>query len=208
MITWDVTCHRPTVIADARLVMTYKHLILDRDGVLNREAAGAGYILEPAQFHWLPGALDALAILHRAGIHLTVATNQSGVGRGLMTLAQLEAVHERMRSEAARHGASLDAVLFCPHSPDEGCVCRKPGPGLILEALARSGFSAAESIVVGDDQRDLEAASRAGVRAVLVRTGKGRKTEVSLPHGREIPTYDDLAQLAEAVVAAREHWMS
>jgi D-glycero-D-manno-heptose 1,7-bisphosphate phosphatase len=208
VITWDVICHRPTVIADALLVMTYKHVILDRDGVLNREAEGFGYILEPAQFHWLPGALDALATLHRAGIYLTVATNQSGVGRGLMTLAQLEAVHERMRSEAARHGAPLGAVLFCPHSPDDGCACRKPGPGLILEALARSGFSAEETMVVGDDQRDLEAASRAGVRAVLVRTGKGRRTELSLPHGREIPTYDDLSQLAHAIVAAREHRMS
>jgi D-glycero-D-manno-heptose 1,7-bisphosphate phosphatase len=208
VITWDVTSHRPIAIADAKPLMTYKHVILDRDGVLNREAEGAGYILEPAQFHWLPGALDALATLRRAGLYLTVATNQSGVGRGLMTLEQLEAVHDRMRSEAARHGASLDAVLFCPHSPEDGCVCRKPAPGLIHEALARSGFSAEESIAVGDDQRDLEAASRASVRAVLVRTGKGRKTELSLPHGREIPTYDDLPQLAHAIVAAREHWMS
>lgn len=205
MITWNVTCHRPTAIADAGPGMAYKHVILDRDGVLNREAEGGGYILGPAQFHWLPGALDALAILRRAGVYLTVATNQSGVGRGLMTLAQLEAVHHRMRSEAAGHGAPLDAVLFCPHSPNDGCACRKPAPGLIREALARSGFSAEESIVVGDDQRDLEAASGAGVHAVLVRTGKGRRTELSLPPGREIPIYDDLYQLAHAIVAAREH---
>lgn len=185
--------------------MTYKHVILDRDGVLNREAEGGGYILDPTQFHWLPGALDALAILRRAGVYLTVATNQSGVGRGLMTLAQLEAVHDRMRSEAAGHGAQLDAVLFCPHSPNDGCACRKPAPGLIREALTRSGFSAEESIVVGDDQRDLEAASGAGVHAVLVRTGKGRRTELSLPPGREIPIYDDLYQLAHAIAAAREH---
>ena len=184
--------------------MTYKHVILDRDGVLNREAGGAGYVLEPAQFHWLPGALDALTMLRRAGMYLTVATNQSGVGRGLMTLSQLEAVHDRMRSEAAEHGASLDAVLFCPHSPEDGCVCRKPAPGLIHEALARSGFAAEDSIVVGDDQRDLEAASRAGVRAVLVRTGKGRRTELSLPYGSAIPIYNDLSQLAHAIVAARE----
>lgn len=184
--------------------MTYKHVILDRDGVLNREAEEGGYILEPGQFLWLPGVLDALAMLRRAGVYLTVATNQSGVGRGLMALAQLEAVHARMRSEAASHGAALDAVLSCPHSPDDGCLCRKPAPGLIREALERSGFSAADSIVVGDDQRDLEAASRAGVRAVLVRTGKGRRTEQLLPKGSEIPIYDDLSQLARAIVAARE----
>ncbi len=185
--------------------MDYTHVILDRDGVLNREAGGIGYVVEPAQFHWLPGALDALAMLRRAGMYLTVATNQSGVGRGIMTLSQLEAVHDRMRSEAAEHGAPLDAVLFCPHSPDDGCACRKPAPGLIHAALAHSGFAAAESIVVGDDLRDLEAASRAGVRAALVRTGKGRRTELSLPPGGEIPTYDDLSELAHALVAAREH---
>ena len=189
-------------------MMTYKHVILDRDGVLNREAGGAGYVVEPAQFHWLPGALDALAILRRAGLYLTVATNQSGVGRGLMTLSQLEAVHDRMRSEAAGHDAALHAVLFCPHSPADFCACRKPAPGLIREALARSGFSADESIVIGDDQRDLEAASRAGVRAALVRTGKGRNTELSLRPGSEIPTYDDLSEFAHAIVAAREHRVS
>jgi D-glycero-D-manno-heptose 1,7-bisphosphate phosphatase len=187
-----------------RYLMTYKHVILDRDGVLNREAHGAGYVLEPAEFFWLPGALEALAMLRRAGLHLSVATNQSGVGRGLMSVAQLEAIHDRMRTEAASNGAALDAVLFCPHAPDEGCACRKPAPGLIHEALARSGITAAESLVVGDDQRDLEAASRAGVRAALVRTGKGRKTETLL-RGTEVPIYDDLPQLARAILGDNEH---
>jgi D-glycero-D-manno-heptose 1,7-bisphosphate phosphatase len=186
------------------MTMTYKHVILDRDGVLNREAHGAGYVLEPAGFLWLPGALEALAMLRRAGVHLSVATNQSGVGRGLMTIAQLEAIHDRMQTEAARNGAALDAVLFCPHTPDDGCACRKPAPGLIHEALARSGIAAAESLVVGDDQRDLDAASRAGVRAALVRTGKGRKTETLL-RGTDIPTYDDLPQLARAILGVNEH---
>jgi D-glycero-D-manno-heptose 1,7-bisphosphate phosphatase len=182
----------------------YKHLILDRDGVLNQEAHGGGYVLCPEQFVWIPGALEGLVMLSRGGVHLTIATNQSGVGRGLMSLAQLEAVHERMRADALRHGVRLDTVLFCPHAPDEGCPCRKPAPGLIREALARSGFTAAESLVVGDDQRDIEAASRAGVRAALVRTGKGRRTEVLL-RGTELPdTYDDLPELARAILAEHE----
>jgi D-glycero-D-manno-heptose 1,7-bisphosphate phosphatase len=179
--------------------MTYRHVILDRDGVLNREAGGAGYVLEPGEFSWLPGSLEALAMLRRAGVRLSVATNQSGVGRGLMTLAQLEAVHDRMRTEASNRGAALDAVLFCPHAPEHGCTCRKPAPGLIQEAIARSGIAAAESLVVGDDQRDLEAAARAGVEAALVRTGKGRKTEALL-RGTTVSTYDDLRELARAVV--------
>jgi len=181
----------------------YRHVILDRDGVLNREAEGAGYVLGPEQFVWLPGALEALATLRRAGVYLTVATNQSGVGRGLMTLAQLEAVHARMCAEASRHGGALDAVLFCPHAPDERCACRKPAPGLIHEALTRSGFAAAETLVVGDAQRDIEAASRAGVAAALVRTGKGRNTEMLL-RGAKIPIYDDLVQLAQELIGARE----
>jgi D-glycero-D-manno-heptose 1,7-bisphosphate phosphatase len=184
--------------------MKYKHVILDRDGVLNREAQGGGYVLEPEEFFWLPGALDGLAMLRRAGVYLSVATNQSGVGRGLMTLGQLDAVHHRMQTEATQHGGALGAVLYCPHAPDDGCVCRKPAPGLIHEALARSGFAAAESLVVGDDRRDLEAASRAGVEAALVRTGKGRKTEVLL-NGAEVPTYDDLSQLARAILGTHEH---
>lgn len=184
--------------------MTYRHVILDRDGVLNREAGGGGYVREPAEFFWLPGAIEALALLRRAGVRLSVATNQSGVGRGLMTMAQLEAVHDRMKTEASSQGAALDIVLFCPHAPDEGCACRKPAPGLIREAIARSGIAAADSLVVGDDQRDLEAAARAGVKAALVRTGKGRKTEALL-HGADVPAYDDLPQLARAIIGDPEY---
>src|SRR3569833_480692 len=178
-----------------------RHVILDRDGVLNYEARGGGYIREPEEFWWLPGALEALASLRRAGVYISVATNQSGVGRGLMTLAQLEAIHERMRSDAAREGGAMDAVFFCPHAPGEGCLCRKPAPGLVSEALARSGFPAAEALMVGDDLRDLEADACAGVKAVLVRTGKGRQTEALL-RNNEVPAYDDLRQLARAICQA------
>jgi len=180
----------------------FRHVILDRDGVLNSEAEGTGYVRDPAQFHWLPGALEGLAILRRAGLHLSVATNQAGVGRGLVSPGQLAAVHARMQAEASAHGGALDAVLVCPHAPEEQCACRKPAPGLIQAAIARSGIAARESIVVGDDQRDLEAARRAGVAAALVRTGKGRQTE-RLLRGADVPAYDDLPQLARALAAGR-----
>jgi D-glycero-D-manno-heptose 1,7-bisphosphate phosphatase len=178
--------------------MSVRHVILDRDGVLNYEAPGGSYVKEPAEFRWLPGALEGLALLRRAGVRLSVATNQAGVGRGVMSLEQLGAVHERMQSEAAAHGGALDAVLYCPHAPAERCSCRKPAPGLIQAAVARSGIPASESIVVGDDERDLEAARRAGVSAVLLRTGKGRRTEEHL--GAAVPVYDDLPQLARAII--------
>ena len=179
--------------------MKHRHVILDRDGVLNSEAGGAGYVREPSEFHWLPGALEGLAMLRQAGLYLSVATNQSGVGRGLMSLAQLEAVHEHMRTQAAGQGAALDAVFVCPHAPHEQCGCRKPAPGLIQAAIAHAGIAASECLVIGDDQRDLEAASRAGVAAVLVRTGKGRRTEEE-GRGRGVLAYDDLPQLARAIL--------
>jgi len=180
--------------------MKVRHVILDRDGVLNEEAGDHGYIRAPDDFRWLPGALDGLALLRQHGVRISVATNQAGVGRGVMSVSQLEAVHQRMRAEAAASGGALDAVFFCPHAPDSGCECRKPAPGLILAALASAPtISAAESLAVGDAKRDLDAASRAGVAAVLVRTGKGRDTEEEI-RGLGLPTYDDLRQLARAIV--------
>jgi D-glycero-D-manno-heptose 1,7-bisphosphate phosphatase len=176
-----------------------RHVILDRDGVLNREAAHGGYVCTPAEFHWLPRALEGLALLHAAGVQLSVATNQSGVGRGIMTLQQLARVHAHMQAEAAANGAPLDTVLFCPHAPAEGCTCRKPAPGLIELAVARSGIPGRETLVIGDDERDLEAARRAQVGAVLVRTGKGRRTEAQFAPG-SVAAYDDLLALAQALL--------
>ena len=181
--------------------MSFRHVILDRDGVLNHEAPDGSYVREPEEFRWLPGALEGLALLRGAGVRLSVTTNQAGVGRGLMSLQQLAAVHERMQTEAAAHGGAFDAVLYCQHAPEEQCSCRKPAPGLIQAAVARSGIAASDSIVVGDARRDLEAAERAGVAAALVRTGKGRRTEALLGDA-SVPTYDDLRELARAILSA------
>jgi D-glycero-D-manno-heptose 1,7-bisphosphate phosphatase len=183
--------------------MQFWHVILDRDGVLNHQVEVSGYVREPSEFHWLPGALEGLAILRGAGVRLSVATNQSGVGRGLMSLEQLKAVHRQMQAVASHHGGALDAVLFCSHAPQAQCQCRKPGPGLILTAVAQANIPAAETLVIGDDQRDVEAAWRAGVKAALVRTGKGRQTE-ELLRRRGVPAYDNLLQLARAIVKGRE----
>jgi D-glycero-D-manno-heptose 1,7-bisphosphate phosphatase len=185
--------------------MRYRHVILDRDGVLNAEPPGSGYVQRAEDFHWLPGALDALALLHRAGIRTSVATNQSGVGRGLMSLEDLQQVHARMVADAASHGGAIDGVFFCPHAPEARCACRKPEPGLILAAIAQSGIGAAESLVVGDDERDLQAAARAGVAAALIRTGKGRAIAArlaarALTGARAVTVFDDLEALARDLV--------
>ncbi len=192
--------------------MKYRHVILDRDGVLNWEPPDGGYVMRPQHFRWLPGALEALAALRRAGLRLSVATNQSAVGRGLMTAAELEAVHAHMLAEAAAAGAAIDEVLVCPHAPHAGCGCRKPAPGLIEAAVARSAVPASETLGVGDAERDLDALQGAGVVAVLVRTGKGRRTEgrihaagahaaAAAGRARVVAVYDDLDTLARAIIA-------
>jgi D-glycero-D-manno-heptose 1,7-bisphosphate phosphatase len=179
--------------------MSIRHVILDRDGVLNREAPDAGWIHRPEDWEWEDGALEGLRRLAGAGLRLSVATNQSGVGRGVFGAADVDAVHERMLLEAGRAGVRIDAVLVCPHAPEDLCGCRKPAPGLMLEAIESSGIPAAETVAVGDAPRDLEAAIAAGVRAILVRTGKGRETELQL--GRhDVPVFDDLGAAAAAIV--------
>jgi D-glycero-D-manno-heptose 1,7-bisphosphate phosphatase len=180
--------------------VTVRHLILDRDGVLNQEAEDRGYVTGPDRWRWIPGSPEALAALKRAGIRVSVVTNQSGVGRGLMTAHDLDAVHGRMLREVVAAGGHIDALFACTHAPDAHCGCRKPAPGLIVDAIAASDVPAAQTLVVGDDGRDLEAARAAGVAAALVLTGKGRATAASLsPHS--VPVYDDLHSLARALLA-------
>lgn len=190
--------------------MRYRHVILDRDGVLNCEAPQGGYVRRPEDFQWLAGALEGLVALRTAGVRLSVATNQSGVGRRVMTTAQLEAVHARMLAEAAAAGGTLEEVLVCPHAPGTDCSCRKPAPGLIQTAIRHAGIPASETLGVGDAERDLEAMARAGIRGALVRTGKGRSTEARIArwtvdrpawaYPGEIPVFDDLEALAHAII--------
>jgi D-glycero-D-manno-heptose 1,7-bisphosphate phosphatase len=177
-----------------------RHLILDRDGVLNHEAPDHGYILHPAAFKWLPGALAALAALSKAGLRISVATNQSAVGRGLMTQAQLDEITSTMHAQAQEVGAHISGVYHCPHAPEVHCDCRKPAPGLLRAAVRDSGIPAAQTLVVGDDVRDVEAARAAGIAAVLVRTGKGLGAAAQLyARGDPLPVFDDLAQLARVI---------
>jgi len=179
--------------------MPIRHAILDRDGVLNREAPDDGWIYRPEDWRWEEGALDGLRALAAADVRVSVATNQSGVGRGVFDLDALEAVHALMQREAEAAGGRIAEIHCCPHSPADGCNCRKPAPGLIIAAVAVAGIPPSETIVVGDADRDLEAARRARVRAVLVRTGKGRDTESRLGDA-DVPVYDDLRSAAAAIV--------
>lgn len=181
------------------MTIAIQHVILDRDGVLNAEPSAAGYVTNWSQWQWMAGALDGLRLLRGAGIRVSVATNQSGVGRGIVDRAALDAIHAHMIVEAAHAGGTIDRVFVCPHAPNSGCDCRKPAPGLLVQAIESSGIPRQATMVIGDALRDIEAAWAADVSPVLVRTGKGRLTEVALA-GRAVPVFDDLREFAASVL--------
>lgn len=147
-------------------------VFLDRDGVINRDSPD--YVTSWEAFAFLPGSLEALVRLSRAGCRVIVVTNQSAVGRGLMPAATLEDMHRRLREAVASRGGRIDDILHCPHRPTDGCDCRKPAPGLLREACRRHGIDLAASVLIGDSAKDVQAARRAGCgRAVLVLSGLG-----------------------------------
>lgn len=173
-------------------------IVLDRDGVINEDSEA--YIKSPAEWVPIEGSLEAIARLSHAGYQVVVATNQSGVGRGLFDLETLMRIHEKMQHAAAVAGGSIDAIFFCPHEPGEECECRKPKPGLLRDVGQRLHVPLDGVPVIGDSLRDLQAAEAIGAHPILVRTGKGRATEAALPPDHEYPVYDDLAAAAQALL--------
>lgn len=177
-----------------------KLIILDRDGVINEDSDA--YIKSPEEWVPIPGSLEAIARLNRAGWTVAVATNQSGVGRGLYDLATLDRIHARMNAALAAAGGHIEALYYCPHTPEDHCTCRKPLPGL-LESIARDfGVSLAGVPAIGDSLRDLQAAVAVGARPILVRTGKGERTLTNPDLPTDIPIYPDLAAAVTALLAS------
>jgi histidinol-phosphate phosphatase family protein len=148
-----------------------KAVFLDRDGVLTRERSD--YVKTPDELEVLPGIGPPLRDLREMGFRLVIVTNQSVVGRGLATDAEMGRIHEKLQSELKRMGCSVDAIYYCPHLPGAGCSCRKPEPGLILRAAKDLGLDIASSWMIGDKEIDLEAANRAGCRGLRVETNQG-----------------------------------
>jgi D-glycero-D-manno-heptose 1,7-bisphosphate phosphatase len=175
-----------------------KLVILDRDGVINQDSDS--YIKGPDEWRPIPGSLGAIARLNHAGYHVVLATNQSGVGRGLFEVSTLNAIHDKMHRALAQIGGRIDAIFFCPHSQDANCTCRKPRAGLLEEIARRFNVELTGVPVIGDSLRDLQAAATVGAMPMLVLTGKGEKTRAAggLPEGTEV--YADLAEAVRSIV--------
>ncbi len=175
-----------------------KLIILDRDGVINHDSDQ--FIKNPDEWRPLPGSMEAIARLVQAGYHIVVATNQSGVGRGLFDMPMLNAIHEKMHKAVALAGGRIDAIFFCPHAAQADCHCRKPKIGMLEEIAARYNHDLKGVPAVGDSLRDLACAAKIGAQPILVLTGKGVKTQAKggMPEGTLI--YPDLAAAVATLV--------
>jgi D-glycero-D-manno-heptose 1,7-bisphosphate phosphatase len=177
-----------------------KLIILDRDGVINHDSDD--FIKSPDEWIPIPGSLEAIARLNQAGYRVVVATNQSGIARGLFDIVTLNAIHQKMHTAAQLAGADIDAVFFCPHAADDNCDCRKPKAGMLHEIGKRFEVNLKGVPNIGDSLRDLQAGFVAGCTPYLVLTGKGEKTRAKggLPPGTRI--HDNLAAVVDHLLKA------
>jgi len=179
-------------------LVSRRFVLLDRDGTINEEI---GYVLRPDELRLIPGAGEALRELRGIGLGLVVLTNQSPIGRGMLTVAELEEIHERLGELLAALGVRLDGIEFCPHRPDEGCPCRKPGTLMVERAAAALGFDPGAAWLVGDHGSDLRLGRAVGARTILVRTGHG---EEELERGAGEDADHVVADLREAAAIIRD----
>jgi len=175
------------------------YIILDRDGVINFDSDQ--YIKSPDEWHPIPGSLEAIARLNRHGYRVLVATNQSGVARGLYDIGILDQIHEKLVHELASVGGYIEEIFFCPHHPDEKCGCRKPQPGLLHQIQAKYPINLVDTFFIGDSHVDMEVACTAGCQPLLVLTGNGHRTLEKYPEFSTIPRFVDLSEAVEYVIS-------
>jgi histidinol-phosphate phosphatase family protein len=178
-------------------------IFLDRDGVINENRDD--YVTSWQEIRFIPGVLQALARLAATPFHIVLVTNQSPIGRGILTRAQVEAINRRLVAQIEAHGGRMDRVYYCPHRPDEGCDCRKPRPGLLLQAGRELNVDLGKSYLVGDAVSDVEAALAAGVQPVMVRTGRGAVQERLLQVKRpQVPVMANLSEALEWILSTTQ----
>jgi D-glycero-D-manno-heptose 1,7-bisphosphate phosphatase len=174
--------------------MLMPFIILDRDGVINHDSPD--YIKSPLEWEPIPGSLEAIARFNQAGFQVIVATNQSGIARGLYDLPTLAKIHHKFMDLLGAAGGKVEEIFFCPHQPNDDCACRKPQPGLLHQIEKKYGVDLASTYFIGDSLSDVQAAQRAGCLPGLVLTGNGKNTQKKLPPDSGVTFFDDLAQAA------------
>ncbi len=178
--------------------MSPRYVILDRDGTINLDSDA--FIKTADEWQPISGSLEAIAEFNRHGYKVVIITNQSGIGRGLFDLAALDAMHAKMQGMLASLGGQIEAIYFCPHGPNEGCICRKPKPGL-FEAFAKQQQLSLDKVYsIGDSYRDIQASIAAGAKPVLVKTGKGLITLQKHPQ-LELPVFENLYDAARHIIS-------
>ena len=182
------------------LFKNIRAVLLDRDGVVNRDSEE--FIKSPEEWKVLPGVVEAIGKLRSAGLPVGICSNQSGIARGIVPMAQLAAINKRMHATIQLGGGNIGLIRYCPHGPDEGCRCRKPAPGMILDACRWLQISAVDVLFIGDRRTDLSAARHAGCQIALVRTGHGSQTEHELDDP-ELLVFNDLLDTVEFVLHSR-----
>ncbi len=175
-----------------------KLCILDRDGVINYDSDQ--YIKSPAEWRPIPGSIEAIARLNQGGYRIAVATNQSGIGRGLFDMATLNAINDKMMELVFRQGGRIDALFFCPHTAAEACNCRKPRTGMFEEIAARFHTELRGVPIIGDSLKDLQSADAVGAQPILVLTGKGARTRDDGGIPRKTLVFNNLAEAARHLV--------
>ena len=176
---------------------SYQLIILDRDGVINDDSPN--YIKSPNEWHAIPGSLEAIAKLNRAHKKVAIATNQSGIARGFYDENMLEQIHQKMHDQLAIVNGHIDMIAYCPHHPNDNCLCRKPKPGLLLQISKAFNIPLTQAIMIGDSLKDCQAAQQAGCDFALVKTSNGQETLKSIQKDT-ISIYMDLAEVVASLI--------
>lgn len=175
------------------------NIILDRDGVINYESEH--YIKSPEEWLPIPGSLEAIAKLNQHGYKVFIATNQSGIARGLYDIPTLDLIHEKLIQSLAVFGGSVADIVYCPHHPNDCCECRKPKPGLLQQIQRKHALDLTTTIFIGDSCADIEAAQAVGCPPILVLTGNGQKACIENPKLQNIPTFLNLFMAVEFILS-------
>lgn len=173
-------------------------VILDRDGVINYDSEH--YIKSPEEWIPIPGSLEAIVKLKRANCQVYIATNQSGIGRGMYSEAMLRLIHGKMEQQLVAWGVKINGIFYCPHHPDQGCYCRKPSPGLLLAIADDASSDIKQAYCIGDSLRDIQAAQKVAAKPILVLTGNGQKTALDIAD-TSIPIYPNLLAAVDGLLS-------